>query len=168
MPARWLAPLLALALPGAAAAQAPPERPQALFERLVVDDARTSATVKALLQSDAGYVGTPAFADLTGDGRMDAVVSVRIPGAAGTIAVYVFSSDGTDADRLRAVFRRQALYRGSPRIAATTLTVAEPRWARGDDVCCPAARTERDYVWAPRTRTMRRAGGERVVRLRDT
>ncbi|HEX2105879.1 MAG TPA: hypothetical protein VHF51_19670 [Solirubrobacteraceae bacterium] len=167
MPARWLCLLVALAVPGAAAAQAPPEQtPQALFEGLLVEDARTTAAVKALLGSDAGYVGAPAFADLTGDGRMDAVVNVRVPGAAGTIAVYVFSSDGTDADRLRAVFRRQGLYRGRTRIAGATLTVAQPRWARGDDLCCPAARTERDYVWAARTRMLRRAGDERVVRLR--
>jgi hypothetical protein len=167
MTARWLAPLVALALPGAAAAQAPPEQtPQALFEDLVVKDTRTTATVRALLQSDAGYVGAPGFADLTGDGRMDAVVAVRIPGAAGTVAVYAFSSDGTDGDSLRAVFRSQALYRATTRISGTTLTVAQPRWARGDDLCCPAARTERDYVWAARTRTLRRTGDERVVELR--
>jgi hypothetical protein len=171
MRVRWLAPFVALALPGAASAQAPPEptppeqTPQALFENLVVDDARTTATVKALLRSDAAYVGAPAFADLTGDGRMDAVVSVRVPGAAGTVAVYAFSSDGRGADALRAIFRSQALYRATTRIAGATLTVAQPRWARGDDLCCPAARTERDYVWAARTRTLRRSGEERVVRL---
>jgi hypothetical protein len=172
MPARWLAPLVALALPGAASAQAPPEQPppeqtpQALFERLVVEDSRTTATVRALLQTDAGFVGAPAFADLTGDGRMDAVAAVRLPGAAGTVAVYVFSSDGREADRLRAVFRSQLLYRARTRISGATLTVAQPRWARGDDLCCPAARTERDYVWTARTRTLRRAGDERVVELR--
>ena len=171
MSARWLAPLVALALPGAAAAQVPPEpappdqTPQALFEDLVVKDARTTASVRSLLQSDAGFVGTPAFADLTGDGRMDAIVSVRVPGAAGTVAVYVFSSAGTDADRLRAIFRTQALYRARTGIAGTTLTIGQPRWARGDDLCCPAARTERDYVWAARTRTLRRTGDERVVDL---
>jgi hypothetical protein len=172
MPARWLAPLLALALPGAAAAQAPPEKPpaeqspQALFESLVVEDTRTTATVRALLQSDAAFVGAPSFADLTGDRRMDAVVAVRVPGAAGTVAVYAFSSDGTEGDQLRAIFRSQALYRASTRIAGPTLTVRQPRWARGDDLCCPAARTERDYAWAARTRTLRRTGDERVVDLR--
>jgi hypothetical protein len=167
MRARWLAPMVTLALPAAAAAQAPPEQtPQALFEGLLAEDARTTATVKALLQSDAGFVGAPAFADLTGDARMDAVVSVRIPGAAGTVAIFVFSTDGTRADRLRPIFRRQALYRARTRIAGTTLTVAQPRWARGDDLCCPAARTERDYVWAERTHTLRQAGDERVIRLR--
>jgi hypothetical protein len=158
MPARWLAPLVALALPGAAAAQAPPDQtPQALFEELVVKDARTTATVRALLQTDAGFVGAqPTFADLTGDGRMDAIVAVRMPGAAGTVAVYVFSTDGTSADRLRAVFRSQALYRATTRVAPGTLLVSQPRWARGDDVCCPAGRTERRYAWDARSHTLKR------------
>jgi hypothetical protein len=166
MPARWLAPLLALALPAAAAAQTPPEQtPQALFEDLLVKDARATPTVRALLRSDAGFVGAqPAFADLTGDGRMDAVVTVRMPGAAGTVAVFVLSTHGTSAGRLRAVFRSQALYRATTRIAGSTLTVAQPRWARGDELCCPAARRERDYVWSERAHALRRAGAERLIR----
>jgi hypothetical protein len=158
MPARWLASLVALALPASAAAQAPPEQtPQALFEDLLVKDPRTAAPVVGLLRSDAGFVGArPAFADLTGDGRMDAVVQVRIPGAAGTIAVYAFSTDGTSDGRLRAVFRSQALYRATTRVAAGTLTVVVPRWARGDDVCCPAARIERVYGWDARRHRLRR------------
>jgi hypothetical protein len=166
MPARWLAPLVALALPAAAAAQAPEQTPQALFEDLVVKDPRTTATVRALLQSDAAFVGAPAFADLTGDARMDAVVAVRLAGAAGTVAVYAFSTDGTDSDQLRNVFRSQALYRATTRIAGTTLTVARPQYASGDELCCPAARAERDYVWSARTRTLRRTGDQRVIRLR--
>ena len=158
MRARWLPCLIALALPAAAAAQAPPDRtPQALFEDLIVKDARTTQAVRQLLQSDAGFVGArPVFADLTGDGRMDAVVQVRMPGAAGTVAVYVFSTDGTRADRLRAVLRSQALYRATTSVAATTLTVSQPRWARGDDVCCPSARTARRYAWDARTHTLTR------------
>jgi hypothetical protein len=158
MRARWLPCLVALALPGAAAAQAPPDQtPQALFEDLIVKDTRTTAAVRQLLQTDAGFVGAqPTFADLTGDGRMDAVVQVRMPGAAGTVAVYALSTDGTRADRLRAIFRSQALYRATTRIAGATLTVSQPRWARGDDVCCPAARTEREYGWDARSHTLRR------------
>ncbi|MEA2247586.1 MAG: hypothetical protein QOH46_2115 [Solirubrobacteraceae bacterium] len=158
MRARWLPCLVALALPAAAAAQAPPDQtPQALFEDLIVKDTRTTQGVRQLLQSDAGFVGArPVFADLTGDGRMDAIVEARVPGAAGTVAVYVFSTDGTRADRLRAVFRSQALYRARTSIAGATLTVSEPRWARGDDICCPSGRTDRSYAWDARTHTLRR------------
>jgi hypothetical protein len=158
MRARWLPCVVALALPAAAGAQAPPQQtPQALFEDLIVKDARTTQTVRQLLQSNAGFVGAqPTFVDLTGDARMDAVVPVRMPGAAGTVAVYVFSTHGTRADRLRAVFRSQALYRASTRVAVGTLFVVQPRWAKGDAVCCPSARTERRYAWDARTRTLTR------------
>jgi hypothetical protein len=158
MRARWLPCLVALALPAAAGAQTPPDQtPQALFEDLLVKDARTTPAVRQLLQSDAGFVGAqPAFADLTGDGRMDAVVTVRMPGAAGTVAVYVFSTDGTGGDRLRAIFRSQVLYRATTRVAAGTLTVSQPRWSRGDDVCCPSARTDHRYAWDARKHTLRR------------
>jgi limonene-1,2-epoxide hydrolase len=169
MPARWLAPLAALALPAAAAAQTSPpaQSPQALFEQAIVQDAGTTATVRTLLQTDAGFVA-PSFADLTGDGKADAVVQVRMPGAAGTVAIYALSTDGQSDGGLRTVFRRQSVYRATTRIAGRTLTVAEPRWARGDDLCCPAERAERDYVWSPRTRSLRRTGAERVIHLRGT
>jgi hypothetical protein len=161
MRVRWLPCLAAaLALPAAAAAQSTPPaqtQAQALFEDLVVKDARTTAGVRRLLQSDAGFVGAqPTFADLTGDGRMDALVSVRMPGAAGTVAIFVFSSDGTRSNRLRAVLRSQALYRATMRIAGAALTISQPEWANGDDLCCPADRTDRQYAWDARTHTLTR------------
>lgn len=157
MPARWLAPLAALALPTAAAAQtAPPDQgPQALFENAIVQDAGTTPAIRTLLQTHAGFVA-PSFADLTGDGRMDAVVQVRMPGAAGTVAVYVLSTHGTSGGRLRAVFRSQALYRATVAVAAGTLVVTVPRYASGDDVCCPADRERRTYAWDAKARRLRR------------
>jgi hypothetical protein len=159
MRARWLPCLAAaLALPAAAAAQSTPPaqtQAQALFEDLIVKDARTTAGIRQLLQSDAGFVGAqPTFADLTGDGRMDAVVTVRMPGVAGTVAVFVFSSDGTRSNRLRAVLRSQALYRATTRIAGAALTITQPEWSNGDDLCCPADRSDRQYAWDARTHTL--------------
>ena len=159
MPPRWLALLLAaLALPAGATAQAPPEQsPAALFEDLIVRNTRTTATIRALLQSDAGFVGAaPTFADLTGDGRMDAIAQVRMPGAAGTVAVYALSTDGTSHGRLRTVLRSQALYRATVAVGAGALVVTVPRWAPGDDVCCPAARERRTYAWNARTHRLSR------------
>jgi hypothetical protein len=157
MPARWLAPLVALVLPAAAAAQTSPpaQTPQALFEHAIVDDAGTTPAIRTLLQTDAGFVA-PAFADVTGDGRIDAIVEVRMPGAAGTVAAYVFSTDGTRKGRLRTVFRSQALYRATVAVASGTLVVTVPRYARGDAVCCPAARERRTYSWDARTHRLRR------------
>src|SRR3954464_3161824 len=162
MRARWLPCLAAaLALPASAAAQSTPPaqtQAQALFEDLIVKDARTTAGVRQLLQSDAGFVGAqPVFSDLTGDGRMDAVVQVRMPGAAGTVAVFVFSSDGTRANRLRALFRSQALYRATARVdGGPTLTVVQPDWAKGDRLCCTTDTAERHYAWNARTHTLTR------------
>src|SRR3954470_2127663 len=158
MPARWLVLLVALAAPAAAAAQTPPEQtPQALFGDLLVKDTRTTATVRDLLRSGAAFVAPqPAFADLTGDGRMDAVVEVRIPGAAGTVAAYAFSTDGTSDGRLRAIFRSQALYRATARLTPGTLLVTVPEYREGDDVCGAARRTERRYAWDAGSHTLRR------------
>ena len=56
------------------------------------------------------------FSDLTGDGRADAVVMIASGGAAGNVAVYVFSTEGLAADAdLRAVYRGEGLYRGGDR-----------------------------------------------------
>jgi hypothetical protein len=152
MPARWLAPLVALALTAVAAAQtSPPQQtPQQLFEQAIVQDTGTTPQIRTLLQTDAGFVA-PTFADVTGDARIDAIVQVRMPGAAGTVAVYALSTHGTSHGRLRTVFRSQALYRATVAVAGGALVVTVPRWRSGDDVCCPAARERRAYAWNART-----------------
>jgi hypothetical protein len=157
MPARWLASLVALAFPVAAAAQTSPpaQTPQALFEQAIVDDTGTTPTIRTLLQTDAGFVA-PTFIDLTADAKMDAIVQVRMPGAAGTVAVYVLSTDGTSDGRLRTIFRSQALYRATIAVSAGALVVTVPRYARGDPVCCPADSERRTYSWDARTHRLRR------------
>src|SRR3954447_12405571 len=142
MPGRWLAPLVALAalvaplLPAVAAGQtSPPEQtPQQLFEQAIVQDAGTTAQIRTLLQTDAGFVA-PSFADLTGDAKIDAIVQVRMPGAAGTVAVYALWPAASSAARLRVVFGSQALYRTPVAVTAGALVVSVPRYASGDDVC---------------------------------
>ncbi len=173
MPARWLGALTALVLPAAAAAAAaaqsppPPMTPQVLFEGIVLADPNTSKPLAGLLRADAAHItARPTFADLTGDRREDAVVSVHSGGAAGVVAIYVLSADGTKSGRLRVVFHTQSLYRGRSRVAGTVLTVAQPDYARGDDLCCPAARIDRDYIWEEsRRRLLHRA--TRMIELID-
>ena len=158
MPVRWLLALVALALPAAAAAQEPPaQTPQELFGGLIVNDPKTTPTMRDNLRSGAAFIAPrPTFADITGDGRSDAVVEARIAGAAGTIGVYVFSTDAAAEGRLRVVFRSQALYRATVRVAPGTLLVTVPQYAKGDDVCCPARREERRYAWDAASHTLRR------------
>ncbi len=170
MAARWLGALAGVAavLPAAAAAQSPPQTtPQALFESTILADPRTTPLVAALLRTDAGFVSPrPTFADLTGDRRDDAVVGVGSGGAAGTVAVYVLSSDGTKSGRLRVVFRSQSVYRARMRAARGVLTVIQPDYATGDDLCCPAARVERDYAWNAKDHRLRHRA-TRMISLRD-
>ena len=170
MGARWLGALAGVAaviLPAAVAAQSPPQTtPQALFESTILADPRTTAVVAGVLRSDAGPVSPrPPFAELTGDGREDAVVGVGSGGAAGTVAVYVLSSDGTKSGRLRVVFRSQSLYRARTRIARGTFTVLQPEYATGDDLCCPAGRVERDYVWNAKDKRLRHHATRKISLL---
>jgi hypothetical protein len=133
------------------------QQAQALFRDLLLKDQATASGVRRLLSTNAGFVSrAPQFADLTGDGKMDAVVTVENGGAAGVVAAYVLSADGAADGSLRAVFRSQSLYQGRTRLGAPTLTVIVPAFARGDDVCCARRSTERDYAWDPRTQTLTR------------
>ena len=87
---------------------------------------------------------------------MDAAVQVRIPGAAGTVAVFAFSTDGTSDGHLRAIFRSQAVYRATVAVAPGTLLITLPDYRRGDELCCPAAQTDRRYGWDPKRHRLRR------------
>ena len=140
-----------------AGAPAEPSKSQDLFKKTLLDDPKTTVTVKQLLLDRGGFVAPNiVFSDLTGDGRSDALVLVETGGVAGAVALYVLSTDGRPTDsELRVVYRSQRLYRARVRPAGATLTVRTPRFGEGDDVCCPARIVERVYVWSARARTLR-------------
>jgi hypothetical protein len=143
------------------------ETPQDLFKKVLVADPKLASGVKRLLDTNAGFVSPkPVFADLTGDGKSDAVVTVDNGGAAGVVAAYVLTGEGSAKGDLHVALRNQSLYQGRVRVSGTTLTIAEPLWSRGDDVCCPRRATERDYAWdAAKKAFTRRA--TRTVSLLD-
>jgi hypothetical protein len=149
---------LFLALAASATAQQQQSDPQALFKKTLLDDARTSADVKSMLRSGRGFVEpSPVFADVTGDGKSDALVRVMSGGAAGSIAAYVLSTDGTSSTALRVVMRNQRLYRATMKEnAAHNLVVREPVYAAGDALCCPSRARDRTYVWDAKLKAMRR------------
>jgi hypothetical protein len=136
---------------------AKPTKSQEFFTKTLLADAKTTSAVKALLGERGGFVAPEiVFSDLTGDGRSDAVVLVDTGGVAGAVALYVFSTDGQPAESdLRAVYRSQRLYRASVRARDATLVVRTPRFAEGDDVCCPVRVVERVYTWSTAAKTMR-------------
>ncbi len=161
-------PLAAVAAVGLAAvagpiAQADPTPSQTVFTKKLLDDPKTSAGVKRLLTTKSAIVDPRSgFVDVTGDGRQDALILVSTGGAGGAVALYVFSTHGQataqtdDQTSLNVVFRLQSLYGASLRISGTTLSVLEPRYAKGDDLCCPAKLRERDYVFDAKALTFRR------------
>jgi hypothetical protein len=87
------------------------------------------------------------FADLTGEGKDDAVVTVDSGTSAGVIAVYVFSA-GTGND-LKVVYRNQRLYRGDARInPGPALVYVLPVFKDGDELCCPSEYRETELKWS--------------------
>jgi hypothetical protein len=170
-PASVLPLALVAALAAPAAAPADPTPSQTVFTKKLLDDPATSAGVKRLLSTKAGIVDPRSgFVDVTGDGRQDALVLVSTGGAAGAVALYVFSTHGQDTTgtgtgdqtSLKVVFRLQSLYRATLRISGTTLSVLEPRYAPGDDLCCPKKLRERDYRFDAKQLTFTRAADHDV------
>ncbi|HTN25938.1 MAG TPA: hypothetical protein VL120_18260 [Solirubrobacteraceae bacterium] len=135
---------------------AAPSKSQELFKKTLLDDDKTSPAIKRLLTDGGGFVAPDTvFADLTGDGRSDALVLVETGGAGGAVALYLFSTDGEAADSpLRAVYRSQRLYRATVEPAGAVLKLRTPKFALGDDVCCPAKITQREYTWSATAKTM--------------
>lgn len=87
------------------------------------------------------------FADLTGEGKDDAVVTVDSGGAQGIVAIYIFSA-GSGKD-LKIVYRNQRLYRASARInPGPALVYVLPQYKDGDQLCCPSAYGETELKWS--------------------
>lgn len=156
---------LAVTLLTTGGSSAAPSKSQALFKRTLLADGKTTASIKRLLRDGGGILAPDiTFGDLTGDGRSDAVVLVDTGGVAGAVALYVFSTHGQAEDSdLRAVYRSQRLYRASTEIVDATLIVRTPRFAEGDDVCCPAKIVRRVYVWSAGSKTLRLRSSDEVA-----
>jgi hypothetical protein len=151
-------------VPASARERQQQQTPQALFRTVLLADAGTASGVKRLLRTNAGFVSpTPVFADLTGDGKSDAVVTVENGGAAGAVAAYVLTAEGSAKGDLRVAFRTQSLYEGRVRVSGPTLTVSLPRYVRGADVCCATRAIERDYAWDAAKKTFTRRATRTVT-----
>lgn len=160
-----VAGVLALAL-GVGAAPAGAATPsQRLFTGLLLKDRAVSPAVKRLLRSEGGFVDSgTVFADLNGDRRSDAVVLVNSGGAAGDVALYVFTALGRakKAGALHAAYRSQSLYRASASVSRGKLVYRSPRYTPGDDVCCPARALDYTLGWVPSSGTFRVTGSRTV------
>jgi hypothetical protein len=155
---RSYALVLLLLLAAPAAAQQQPPDPQALFRQTLLDDPKTSAEVKQMLRTGRGFVEpAPAFADVTGDGKSDALVRVMTGGAAGAVAVFVLSTDGTTSSNLRPVFRTYGLYRATVKVNNVhNLVIRVPLFSPGDPLCCPSHARDRTYAWSAKDKRLHR------------
>ena len=132
--------LVALWVPATAGAK---DATQQFFEQRLLADKQTSSAIKTLLQSGGGFVDKAVvFRDVTGDKRDDAVVRVHSGGAAGVVAVYVFSTANRKNGKLRAIFRSQSLTRASTRVLKGVVSYRTSRYNPGDELCCPARLTQ--------------------------
>lgn len=131
---------------------------QAFFHDALIADSKTSQVIRDGLKSKALIVDPATqYANLTADNKSDAVVRVHSTGAAGVIAVYVFSTDGDSKGTLRVVFRSQQLSRAITGIeSGNRLRIDTPKYAPGDSLCCPANLTRREYAWSNKSKTFRR------------
>lgn len=138
---------------------------QKFFADLLLDDRATGKRVKSLLRSGGGYVNPRVvFRDLTGDDRRDAIVQVHSGGAAGNVALYVFSTHGRDErGELRAVYRLQRLFRSAVRVKGRSLFYRVPRYSPGDELCCPAQWREQELRWSSSKRRFLRRGEPREL-----
>ena len=145
-------------------ASTPQDPGQAFFLDALQKDTKTVAAIRTALKSGAAVVDPATqYADLTGDGKQDAIVRVHSAGAAGVIAVFVFATDGAPKGRLRVLFRSQSLYRGlTEETDDHQLQIDQPKYAAGDDVCCPGAITRRRYKFSKSSRTFRRTSLETI------
>ena len=162
--------LATAALAPAAAAQSQRQQPptgnsQDFFRRLLLADPATSDAIKTLLRDEGGFVNRQVrFKDLTGDGRSDAVVRVASGGSAGDVAFYVFST--ARGGKLRAVYRKQSLYRVQVAVHGTKVVYRVPRWAAGDEPCCPAKVFERTIQWSKKGRRFGTVATREIPRAR--
>jgi hypothetical protein len=147
-----------------AGSSAAPSKSQELFQKTLLDDDKTTSAIKSLLSDGGGFVAPDTvFADITGDGRADALVLVETGGVAGAVALYLFSTDGEAADSpLRAVYRSQGLYRASAAVTSGTLVIRTPKFSEGDDLCCPQKVVERTYAWSDSANTLTRRGSREL------
>ena len=123
-----------------------PTRSQTFFRDRLIDDRRTLAPIRDALRDGSAFVDRKIlFADLTGDDKDDAVVRVQTGGAAGAVAVYVFSTDGVRSLRVR--YRAQKLTQASVVVRDGALSFSSALYEEGDELCCPSKLVSTALEW---------------------
>lgn len=138
--------LLALATASPAPAAATLTRAQRFFGDEIEKSRGVDREVRRNLRDGTWRVDRDIlFADLTGDGRSDAIVRIYAGTSAQDVAVYVLSSRRDR--RLRVVFKSEHLYRVTAAARSHLLRLGVPGFEAGDPTCCPSSYVERTYRW---------------------
>jgi hypothetical protein len=153
------------ALAAAAPAGAAQDQAQRFFAERLLADERTAEPIADLLRTGGGFVDRAVtFRDLTDDGKDDAIVRVQSGGAAGAVAIYVFSTDtGRERSELTVVFRSERLLRARTSVVAGVLSYRSARPERGDELCCPSRLAETTLRWDPRRHLLRVASRREIA-----
>jgi hypothetical protein len=150
--------VLAVAAPALAAQT----KPQKLFRDKLLKSPEVARSVKTTLKKGGFVDKAILFADLTGEGKDDAIVTVNSGGSAGRIALYVFSA-GTGTD-LKIAYRNQRLYRAEARVnPGPELVYSVPRWKDGDELCCPSEYAETTLKWSTKRKKFGVAGRRTIT-----
>jgi hypothetical protein len=138
-----------VAFAGSASAKLTPA--QKLFTQKLLDSPQVAHSIKVTLKK-GGFVSSDVmFADLTGEGKDDAVVTVDSGGSAGIIAVYILSAGS--GSNLQVVYRNQRLYRASARInPGPALVYTSPQYKDTDELCCPSSYRETELKWSAKSK----------------
>ena len=154
--------LLAFAA-AAAPAAAEETAPQKLFRERLLNDRAVSKDVKRTLRHGGFVDRNIRFADLTGDTRDDAVLTVNQGGSAGRIALFIYSSHGRRQGQggagasLRIIYKHQTLYRARASVKAMStarpngaVTFRVPVYDPGDILADPGAWRHVELRWRSR------------------
>lgn len=127
---------LLLVLVCAAPAIAGPHLGRAAIARYLLGDPGVSSRVKATIRNGGFHAGVDRliYADLTGDGRAETVVTIFSGGTAGDIAFYVLTGEGSG---LHAIKTSNQEYKIGVRIVRGKLQVTRPLYGATDPNCCP-------------------------------
>ena len=134
----------------ATASQARQTNAQKQFQQLLLNDSSVDPAVKLLLRSGGFVEPDILFDDFTGEGKIDAIVSVNSSAISGTVAIYALTAG--KGKNLKVVFRDESGYSVAARLdtsknSAAMLTTDDPVFSPGDRACCSARVLRLTWSW---------------------
>jgi hypothetical protein len=133
---RRLLLVLVVALVAAPAARASPHLSRSEVRSYLLHSPGVSAQIKATIRHGGFHAGVDRllFADLTGDGRPETVVTIFSGGTAGAIAFYVLTGEGSGLHSIKSSNRE---YKIGVEVVGGRLQVTRPLYGAQDPNCCP-------------------------------